>query len=293
LDAHTNVDEIVPFVLNSILTLHRQTSTRIIIMDSLADDIDLMEINPLDLYCSSIDTLRGLSIDQTINANSGWSVRPTKMTGVTANNDREEMQLMSRHGIPQSLRCSAWIINVVSSANPDMTKSQCDEFGTFRKVRVIDHGWDLTLKSIFADDSDIKRADVLDFGVGHDHLMNILLHDHGGELLDKGIQSLIKLQHAAKDSLGLEFCPLLPDIMCILLSYQPESFAYATIRQMVANDCSYFLPVSKVQHLSWCKTFSDLMHRLFPQTAAIMQQINALTPGGLGKQCQSNLIFSI
>ena len=105
-------------------------------MDSLTDDIDLMEINPLDLYCSSIDTLRGQSIDQTIDANSGWSARPTKMTGVTAN-DREEMQLMCRN-IPPSLRCATWIINVVSSANPDMSKSECDEYGTFRKVRVID-----------------------------------------------------------------------------------------------------------------------------------------------------------
>ena len=179
---------------------------------------------------------------------------------------------------------STWIINVVSSANPKMSKAECDEFGTFRKVRVIDHGWDLTLKSIFPDKSDIERAEVLDFGVGHDHLMNILLHDHGGEIPDKGIQALTKLQHAAKDSLGLEYCPLLPDIMCILLSYQPESFVYATIRQMVANDCSYFLPVSKVQYLCWCKTFSDLMHKFFPQTAVIMQQINALTPAGLGKR---------
>jgi len=261
-------------------------------MDSLADDIDLMEINPLDLYCSSIDTLRGLSIDQTINDNSGWSVRPTKMTGVTAN-DREAIGIMCRKGIPPSLRCAAWIINVVSSANLEMSKSECDEYGTFRKVRVIDHGWDLTLKSIFPDESDIKRAEVLDFGVGNDHLMNILLHDHGGEIPDKGIQSLIKLQHAAKDSLGVEFCPLLPDLMCILLSYQPESFAYATIRQMVANDCSYFLPVSKVEYLSWCKTFADLMQRYFPQTAAIMQQINALTPGGLGKQWSVSFDFCI
>ncbi|KAL7543321.1 hypothetical protein ACHAXR_012633 [Thalassiosira sp. AJA248-18] len=258
------------------------------------DDADLIEINPLDLFCSSIDTLRGTSIDQIIPPNSGWSTRPTRISGVAATgtgfstlsnttNDREEIQRMCRRGIPPSLRCAAWIINVVAGANPDMSKSDCDDFGTFRKVRVIDHGWDLTLKSLFPDESDVERANVLDFGVGHDHLMNILLRDYnkGGPIPDRGIQSLTKVLHAARDSLGLEFCPLLPDVSCLLLSYMPESYAYATIRQMVADDSSYFLAVSRVQHLAWCKTFSDLMKRCFPQTAAVMEQIGALSPIGL------------
>ena len=228
-------------------------------------DSDLLEINPLDLFCSSIDTLHGKSIDQSIPLESGWSVRPTRNSGVAGLDEdtdyKEIKQLMCRRGIPPCLRCAAWIINVVSAANPDMSKSECDEYGTFRKVRVIDHGWDLTLKSLFADVSDLERADVLDFGAGHDHLVNILLHDHGGTIPDKGIQSLTKVLHAARDSLGVEYCPLLPDVCCLLLSYMPESYAFATIRQMVANDSSYFLAVSRVQHLSWCRTFSDLMKR--------------------------------
>lgn len=267
-------------------------------MDFINQDADLMEINPLDLFCSSIDTLHGTSIDQIIPPNSGWSSRPTINCGVAAgvgatdrrswldinsgNNDREEIQRMCRSGIPPSLRCAAWIINVVAAANPDMSKSDCDDFGTFRKVRVIDHGWDLTLKSIFPDESDLERADVLDFGVGHDHLINILLHEHGGKSIpDKGIKAFTKVLHASRDSLGLEFCPLLPDISCLLLSYMPESYAYATIRQMVADDSSFFLAVSRVEHLAWCKTFSDLMRRCFPQTAAVMEQIGALKPNGL------------
>mmetsp|Transcript_5386 Transcript_5386/g.12235 ORF Transcript_5386/g.12235 Transcript_5386/m.12235 type:complete len:638 (+) Transcript_5386:173-2086(+) len=257
-------------------------------MDSLTHDIDLTEINPLDLFCSSSDTLRGKPIDQIVPPNSGWSARPTRISGVAGGssaddaNYREEIQLMCRRGIPPSLKCAAWIINVVAAANPDMSKSECDDFGTFRKVRVIDHGWDLTLKSLFPDESDLERADVLDFGVGHDHLMNILLHDHGGSPIpDKGIQSLTKVLHAARDSLGLEFCPLLPDITCLLLSYMPESYAYATVRQMVLDDSTYFLAISRVQHLSWCKTFADLMKRCFPQTAAVMEQIGALQPAAL------------
>ena len=255
------------------------------------EDVDLVQINPLDLFCSSIDILHGTSIDQIIPPQSGWSTRPTRTSGVAGAGsafgsgddcDREEIQRMCRRGIPPSLRCAAWIINVVSAANSDMSKSDCDEFGTFRKVRVVDHGWELTLKSIFPDESDMERADVLDFGVGHDHLMNILLHEHGGSPIpDAGIKSLTKVLHAARDCLGLEFCPLLPDLSCLLLSYMPESYAYATIRQMVAEDSSYYVAVSRVQHLAWCKTFSDLMKQCFPQTAAVMEQIGALTPAGL------------
>lgn len=69
--------------------------------------------------------------------------------------------------------------------------------------------------------------------------------------------------------------------MCFVPSPLQESYAYATIRQMVADDSTYFLAVSRVQHLAWCKTFSDLMRRLFPQTAEVMESINAFTPIGL------------
>lgn len=274
-----------------------------------AQDDDL-DINPLDLFCSSIDTLHGTAVDQTVPPDSGWSSRPTKLSGVATahapgggfygsgggKDDRELIRRMCRMGIPPALRCSAWIINVVAAANPEMSKSDCDDFGTFRKVRVIgkkientlplsipgwcpylepalltlchyvfdavkDHGWDLTLKSLFPDETDLERAEVLDFGVGHDHLVNIMLHDHGGTIPDEGIRSLTKVLHAARDSLGLEFCPLLPDVTCLLLSYMPESYAYATIRQMVLDDSPFFLAISRVQHLTWCKTFSDLMKR--------------------------------
>jgi len=251
-------------------------------MDSLTQD-DLAEINPLDLFCSSIDTLRGTSIDQTIPLASGWSARPTRKSGIISScHDREEIRRICQRGIPPSLKCSAWIINAVAAVNPDMPMSDCDDFGTFRKARVIDHGWNITLKSLFPDESDLERADVIDFGVGHHHLMNILLHDQGGAPIpEKGIKSLTKVLHAARNSLGLEFCPLLPDVTCLLLSFMPESYAYATIRQMVSNDCSYFLAISRVQHLTWCKTFSDLMKRCFPQTAAVMEEIGALHPIGL------------
>mmetsp|Transcript_29977 Transcript_29977/g.71305 ORF Transcript_29977/g.71305 Transcript_29977/m.71305 type:complete len:624 (-) Transcript_29977:61-1932(-) len=249
-------------------------------VEGAVEDEDLIEIDPLDLFCSSIDTLLSRSIDQTIEPGGGWSSRPTRLSGV--GDGRGEIQQMCRRGIPPSLRCAAWIINVVAAVNQEWSKSECDEFGTFRKVRVIDHGWELVLKSLFPDETDLTEATVIDMGIGPDQMMNLLLHDHGGSPIpDKGIQSLTKVLHAARDSLGLEFCPLLPDVTCLLLSFMPESYAYATIRQMVLDDTNYFLAISRVSHLSFCKTFSDLMARNFPQTHQAMDQIGALTAVGL------------
>jgi hypothetical protein len=51
--------------------------------------IDETTFNPLDLFCTSIDTLRGTEIDQTIPINSGWAIRstPTMQVGGVANTD--------------------------------------------------------------------------------------------------------------------------------------------------------------------------------------------------------------
>ena len=149
---------------------------------------------------------------------------------------------MCRRGVPPCLRCATWIINVFAnnsdktnynnnynntSSDALMTQSEAEEYGTLSKVRILDHGWNLVLASLFPDASDVDRADVLDFGVGNDHLVNILIRDHGGEIDEKGIKSLTLLMHGIRDSLGVEFCPLMPDLCCLLLSHMPVSeFAY-------------------------------------------------------------------
>ena len=44
---------------------------------------------------------------------------------------------------------------------------------------------------------------------------------------EKGIKSLTLLMHGIRDSLGVEFCPLMPDLCCLLLSHMPVSeFAF-------------------------------------------------------------------
>ena len=71
------------------------------------EDIDLTEINPLDLFCSSIDTLTGKSIDLIIPHNSGWAERPSwRQNSHLSNNgngdSREESREIARSEAPES-----------------------------------------------------------------------------------------------------------------------------------------------------------------------------------------------
>ncbi len=107
---------------------------------AMKDDVDpLVGFNPLDLFCSSHDALRGHNIDQLIPANLGWTsgVGNAAAAAVSSPKSRGDMQVLCRRGIPPSLRCAIWIINVVSAANPNMSQRECDEFGTLRKMRVV------------------------------------------------------------------------------------------------------------------------------------------------------------
>ena len=256
---------------------------------SFIREVEEESMNPLDLFVSSTDALRHAPIDHLIPPDSGWSARPG-----TCN--KNELRELCRRGIPPCLRCAIWMVNVFGSdetANNNVNSNTTNtndsppyEHGTLGKVRILEHGWNLVQQSCFPDESDVDRAEVLDFGLGHDHLANVLTRDHGSDdndgLLDeRGVRTLILLMHGVRDSLGVEFCPLLPDLCCLLLSHMSESYAFATLRQMLHDDSPYFLTVSRVQHLALCKTFSDLMRRCFPQTHAVMDQIGALTPVGL------------
>ena len=211
---------------------------------SYISEVEQQQINPLDLFVSSIDTLRHTSIDHTVPPNSGWAARPARyhLSSSTDGDRREDIKVLCRRGVPPCLRCATWIINVFAnnsdktnynnnynntSSDALMTQSEAEEYGTLSKVRILDHGWNLVLASLFPDASDVDRADVLDFGVGNDHLVNILIRDHGGEIDEKGIKSLTLLMHGIRDSLGVEFCPLMPDLCCLLLSHMPVSeFAF-------------------------------------------------------------------
>ena len=79
---------------------------------------------------------------------------------------------------------------------------------------------------------------------------------------------------------SLEHLQLWKCLAAILLTHMPESYAFASIREMI-NDTSNFLPVSQKDYYSWCKTYALFVKRMVPHTYKVMESCGALDPQGL------------
>lgn len=253
------------------------------------------------MFVLSHDALRGTRTDQTIPPD--WPSRPTRRTGVVPllgggwrgaaaaarRDDRDALLSKLRTGVPPALRCAVWVTNVAWASDPSLTKSEADDRGTLSKVRAIEHGWNVALKSMFPDETDEAEAPLVDLGLGRQNLRDFLSRDHGGNPIPPpGEKSLKRVLYAAHQSLGVDYCPLLPDLSAVMLSVMDESYAYATIRTMLherddteSYSSHHFLAFGREEHLAWCKTFADLMHRMYPQTGEALEGIGALAPNAL------------
>jgi TBC domain. len=211
---------------------------------------------PLRFYILSFDTLCGRVIDQKLPP--GWSEKPPLFPG--QNDSERQLKAMCRGGIPPALRSAVWLTSVVRVARPLQSKEETDEFGTLAKVQVLEYGWNCVLDGLFPDESDKEAATIPDFGVESQEVRESIVQDHmteNGKICDKkesGLKSLTLVLYATKEYLGIEYCPLLPDLTALFLSVMPESNAYACIREM-SNSSTFYFPMSKIEHLSWCKTF--------------------------------------
>ena len=95
-----------------------------------------------------------------------------------------------------------------------------------------------------------------------------------------GKQSLANVLIAVNQVLGIEYCPLLVDVVCLLLQFMPESYAYCTIREIM-NTSSYYLPVCQKDYYSWCKSFEVFVKRMSKEHHRVLSDIKVLTPEGL------------
>lgn len=233
------------------------------------------ENHPLRLFVMSIDTLCGRKIDQKLP--EGWSEKPPLFQDQKDPESDRTLKAMCREGIPAALRSAVWITSIVRVARPYQNRKDTDEFGTLAKVKILDHGWNYVLKSLFPDESDMEACTIPDFGLDPEEVEALLINDHmmNGQNLSakgvKGVKSLTLVLYAVKENLGIEYCPLLPDLTAYFLSLMPESYTYTCLREMT-NAGDYYFPMSKIEHLSWCKTFGDLMRKMYPSTALAMSR---------------------
>jgi hypothetical protein len=256
----------------------------------------IMESNPLRMFVRSVDTLLGNPIDETLPGGREWPTKPPIIVkSGSESTDVRRYKKLCRNGIPSALRSAIWITSVVTKSRPYQSREETEDFGTLKKVEILDHGWEMVRKSLFPDISDEESCTIPDFGLDPKEMEGLLVTDHFFFHLDgkheelqgnltakavKGVHMITMFLYAARENLGIEYCPLLPDMTALLLSHMPVSYAYAAIREM-ANTEDYFFPMSKVEHFSWCKTFGDLMRKMYPQTARVMSNCGAMTPDGL------------
>lgn len=256
---------------------------------------NIEDSNPLRMFVRSVDTLLGKPIDETLPTTREWPIKPPIIAySGNAETDLRRFKKLCRNGIPPVYRSAIWITSVVMISRPYQSKEDTEEFGTLMKVEILEHGWETVKKSLFPDESDEDAVTIPDFGMDPQKMEAILINDHfifregdedefEGNLSQQaieGVKLITVFLYAARQNLGIEYCPLLPDMTALLLSYMPVSYAFCAIREMT-NTESYYFPMSKTEYLCWCKTFGDLMRRMYPQTAVIMTECGALTPGGL------------
>lgn len=77
-------------------------------------------------------------------------------------------------------------------------------------------------------------------------------------------------------TLEIDFCPLLLDLVPLLMTFLPEAIVYAVVRNMHLHRPFYF-GTGHRQFLATLAAFRDYMHRYFPETAARMAAVGADT----------------
>jgi hypothetical protein len=232
---------------------------------------DPTPLNFRTLYISSSDTLCGSLIDQKVK--EGWNDRPPLFFLVQNEENDLLLKGMIRQGVPPALRCAIWISSVVNACHPHQDQEYSDDYRTLGKVRLIDTAWDTVIRQIFPDESDLRDAMPPNLG-NTDHLQ------YHGDVNEKGKLALTHVLCALEYIIGLEFCPLIPPLCGLFLRFMSESYAFCALREMAQNSSWYF-PVTQVEHHAWCQAFCDILNRLHPATAAAMKDTGCLNPDGL------------
>ena len=193
-------------------------------------------------------------------------------------------------GIPPQLRCAVWTASVVRIANPHQPIQTSDSYGTFGEKKKLDSGWETVLNTVFPNEEDRDGVVAPDLGLTREVLHRLITKDYNKWnqsnsrssvcIPSSGVNSLSLVLSAVQQVLGIDYCPLLPDITTVLLTHMSESYAYATIREMI-NDSSHFLPVCQKDYYSWCKSYEVFVKKMFPQHYKVMNNVGALSPEGL------------
>ena len=163
---------------------------------------------------ASVDALFGEDI---ISANN--VCRPIS---VSKPRSLKQLKQICHLGVSSQLRCSVWIVSVMRVVNPHLPIAEVEAYGTVSLQANIESTWNHALHATFANGIDREGVDAPNFGLQQPVLDQLIQSDYrhwnpscsagSNSIPAKGVRSLTGILCAVHQVLGIEYCPLLPDI---------------------------------------------------------------------------------
>ena len=183
---------------------------------------------------------------------------------------------MIRKGIPPSLRCAVWLSNIVQSCRTDQDLSESHDYRTLVKVRVVDGLYGSLWESDDNTDGSsssavvkINRREVKSIDFGNDRVWTKLEEEKcPGANAVKNV--LFSLHHSVLGGI-VDYAPLMPTLVTILLGFMGESYAFYACREMYHHS-AWFFASSRSEHIAMRRAFSDIIGRLHPKTLETMKE---------------------
>mmetsp|Transcript_568 Transcript_568/g.1256 ORF Transcript_568/g.1256 Transcript_568/m.1256 type:complete len:687 (-) Transcript_568:2395-4455(-) len=251
-----------------------------------------------EMFINSIDTLRHREINQAIP--NTWNDRPPlffgsskpirrsflfkknspQKEGADEKTEKQEdpnlLKGMIRKGIPPSLRCAVWLSNIVQSCRTEVDLAECHEYRTLVKVRLVDHCYDSLWEKNNDDNTDenrgvvlINREDVKAVDFGNNSIWT-RLEEEKCQGMDAVKNVLFALHHSVLGGI-VDYAPLLPTLVQILLGFMGESYVFYACREMYHHS-AWFFATSRSEHIAMRRAFSDILGRLHPHTLETMKE---------------------
>lgn len=193
---------------------------------------------------------------------------------------------MIRKGIPPSLRCAVWLSNIIQSCRSDQDVSVPHEYRTLSKVRVVDGLYDslwehddknnngVHVRSTPSAIAQISKRDVKRIVFGNDEVWTKLDEEKcPGNDAVKFV--LYALHHSVLGGI-IDYCPLLPTLVVILLGFMSESYVFYACREMYHHS-AWFFAGSRSEHIATQRAFADVLGRLHPHTLDTMKEQDVIT----------------
>lgn len=150
--------------------------------------------------------------------------------------------------------------------------SESHEYRTLAKVRVVDNLYDSLWENNDTESNavvQINRQNVKPIDFGNDSVWTRLEEEKcPGVGAVKNV--LYALHHSVLGGI-VDYAPILPTLVTILLGFMNESYAFYACREMYHHS-AWFFASSRSEHIAMRRAFADILGRLHPNTLQKMEE---------------------